>query len=133
MRGGYAAMVSPPTPRVGLVARTASAVGVALVAADLGALTTDEAELAAAAVVRGVGALPDSTRLGVDVAATLVRTALDASTRRRFLALDPLAQQRAVQVLVRRPLPVVAEFVRLTRGLALVAVVDHRHRAGAMG
>ena len=64
--GGYAALVSPPQPRVGLVARTASTVGVALVAADLGALTTDEAEAAAAAVVRGVGALPDSTRLGVE-------------------------------------------------------------------
>lgn len=133
MRDGYAAIVSPPTPRAGLVARTASAVGVALVSADLGGLTADEVEIADAAVVRGVGALPDSTRLGVDVAATLVRTTLDAAARGRFLALDPGAQRRVVQVLTRRPLPVVAEFVKLTRGLALVAVVDHRHRAGAMG
>jgi hypothetical protein len=107
-------------------------VGVALVSGDLGSLTASEAALADAAVRRGVRALPDTTRLGVDVAATVVRGVLTASARRPFLGLDPAAQQVAVQVLTRRQLPVVAEFVKLTRGLALVAVVDRRHREGAL-
>ena len=105
--------------------------GVAIVRRALGGLTAGEAAIAEDAVRRGVRALPDSTRLGVDVAAAMVRAILLVSTRGRFLAMSPARQQTVVEVLTRRPLPVVAEFVKLTRGLALVAVVDHRHCGGA--
>lgn len=107
--------------------------GVALLRRDLGGLTGGEAAVADDAVRRGIRALPDSTRVGVGAAAGLCRALLLARARRPFLSAAPEAQQEAVEVLTRRPLPVVAEFVKLTRGLALVAVVDHRHRSGEMG
>ena len=131
--GRYAAHVSSPLSRAGLVERTASAVGVALLRRDLGTLGADEAAIADAAIRRGVRALPDTTLLGVRAAAGLCRALLRLHGHGDFLDSSPERQATTVEVLTRRPLPGVTEFVKLTRGLALVAVVDHRHRIGALG
>ena len=125
--------MSSPQSRAGRVERTASAVGVALLRRDLGTLGAQEAAVADAAIRRGVRALPDTTLLGVRAAAGLCRALLLVHGHGDFLTSSAERQAAAVEVLTRRPLPVVAEFVKLTRGLALVAVVDHRHRLGAMG
>lgn len=113
--------------------RTAIAVGVALVRGDLGGLDSDETKVAADAIGRGIRALPDTTFLGVRAAALLCRLLLLVHGRADFLASSQERQEIDVTVLTRRPLPVVAEFVKLTRGLALVAVIDRRHHLGGLG
>ncbi len=113
--------------------RTAGTVGVALLRRDLGDLDPAEVAVADDAIRRGVRALPDTTLLGVRVAAGLCLAILVAHGRGDFLRASPPRQEEVVDVLSRRPIPVVADFVKLTRGLALVAVVDHRSRLGTMG
>jgi hypothetical protein len=121
--------VSSSQPHAGALDVTAGAVGVALLRRALGDLSDEEAAIADDAILRGIRALPDSTRPGVVAAAALCRAVLLVAGRADFLTLPTDRQMAVVDVLTTRPLPAVMEFVKLTRGLALVAVVDHRDRA----
>lgn len=99
---------------------------VALVAGDLRDATDAELTAAAAHVEASIAGMPDAMRLGVRMVSLVAGVVLLVLGRRPFVRQPLPVQQRLLAVLVRIPLPGVAEFVRLTRGLGLVSVFEGR-------
>jgi hypothetical protein len=98
----------------------------ALVRNDIPDATYDEVEAAAAQVAASIAKMPDVTRLGVRVTATALNAALSAYSGRPFSRLPVERQQVLATRLSRTSLPVLTEFVRLTRGLGIVSVYESR-------
>jgi hypothetical protein len=108
----------PAAPRVpGLVAE-------ALLAYDVPASDAAQRRAAARYVDDSVAVMPDVTRAGVRVASTLVYGALSAMAGRPYRRLPERRRAVLAARLARLPLPLVAEFGRLTRGLGLVGYVE---------
>ena len=103
-----------------------AAVTVALVSGDLRDATDAELSAAAAHVEASIAGMPDAMRLGVRMVSAVAGVVLLVLGRRPFVRQPLPVQQRLLAVLVRIPLPGVAEFVRLTRGLGLVSVFEGR-------
>ena len=103
-----------------------SLVAVALLARDLPDTTDAERRGAAAYVDRSVAAMPDTTRLGLRVASGVMVVLLSVVGRGWFPGLDPGARARAAARVSTLRVPVVGEYVKLTRGLALVSVYESR-------
>jgi hypothetical protein len=98
----------------------------ALVRNDIPDATHDEIEAAAAKVQTSIESMPDVTRFGVQVTATALDAALIAYCGERFGRLPVARQQAVANRLARTSLPVLTEFVRLTRGLGIVSVYESR-------
>jgi hypothetical protein len=98
----------------------------ALVRNDIPDATEDEIEAAAAKVVASIESMPDVTRFGVRVTATALNAALTAYCRAPFGRLPAERQQVAANRLAGISLPILSEFVRLTRGLGIVSVYESR-------
>lgn len=103
-------------------------VATALLAHDLPDSTDQERALAAHYVDASIAAMPDVTRFGVRLASAAVYVALSAMGRAPFRRVDPRRQAELAAKLAAVPLPVLGEFSRLTRGLSLVGVYEHRSR-----
>lgn len=93
---------------------------------DLPDASPAERRAAAGEVEGRIAAMPDLMRLGVRVAGTASHLVLSVMARRRFDRASPERRAELVDRLERVPLPLVGEYVRLTRGLALAAVVEAR-------
>ncbi|CCH74082.1 hypothetical protein BN11_380014 [Nostocoides australiense Ben110] len=108
---------------------SAAALGIALTRDVLGTMTPAEEEIAGAAVLRSLQALPDATRLPLAALAKALAPLL-RRVDRAGAAGDLSTQKRGVRTLRSLPLPGVPELLKLTGGLALVAVVDDRAARG---
>ena len=73
--------------------------------------------------------MPDVTRLGVAMASGLAYVALSALGRAPYRRQSPERRAATAARLAETRLPVLREFGRLTRGLAIVGVVERRTRA----
>jgi len=104
-------------------------VATALLAHDLPSSTEQERLEAAHYVDDSVAAMPDVTRAGVRLASAAVYVALSAMARAPYRRVDPQRQSELAATLAGVPLPILGEFSRLTRGLGLVGVFEHRNRA----
>lgn len=108
-------------------------VATALLAHDLPDSSISERRRAASYVEESVAAMPDVTRAGVRLASIVVYAGLSVMARTPFRR-APLSRQSALAGrLGAVSLPVLGEFVRLTRGLGLVGIYEERTRAGALG
>jgi len=103
-------------------------VATALLAHDLPGSTVDEQTLAANYVDDSVAAMPDVTRAGVRMASAAVYVALSVMARAPYRRVDRQQQSQLAAKLAGVPLPILGEFSRLTRGLGLVGVYEHRNR-----
>lgn len=99
----------------------------ALLASDLPDTSPAEREAAARYVDDSVTGMPDVTRAGVKVASGVVYLALSVLGRAPYRCLDPRRQSALAVKIAAVPLPIVAEFSRLTRGLGLVGVFESRN------
>lgn len=106
-------------------------VATALLAHDLPGSTEQERLVAARYVDDSVAAMPDVTRAGVRLASAAVYVALSAMARAPFRRVGPRRQSKVAATLADVPLPILGEFSRLTRGLGLVGVFEHRNRTVA--
>ncbi len=113
------------------MAPLAAAVALAQVRAALGPLDPTEERAVEEAVRSGLAAMPDVTREGVRAASIAADLTLSALCGTRFLRASTKAQAAAVERGLRLGVPGVAEYARLTRGLALLSVVDLRCADGA--
>jgi hypothetical protein len=98
----------------------------ALVRNDIPDATDAEVEAAAAKVQASIESMPDFTRFGVRVTATALDVALIAYCGEPFGHLTPKRQQVLANRLAGTSIPVLTEFVRLTRGLGIVSVFESR-------
>ena len=98
----------------------------ALVRNEIHDATEDEIEAAAAKVVASIESMPDVTRFGVRVSATVLNAALTAYCRAPFGRLAAEQQQALARRLAGISLPILSEFIRLTRGLGIVSVYESR-------
>jgi hypothetical protein len=98
----------------------------ALVRNDIPDATEDEVVAAAAKVVDSIESMPDVTRYGVRVTATVLNAALTTYCRAPFGCLPAERQQVVANRLAGNSLPILSEFVRLTRGLGIVSVYESR-------
>lgn len=103
----------------------------ALLSGDLDDVTQTELDAAADYVVQSIAAMPDTMRLGVRTVSAGAGLLLMLLGGRAFGRLAPQRQRELARRLSGLPLPGVGEFVRLTRGLGLVAVFEGR--SGAEG
>lgn len=93
---------------------------------DLPDATADEVTAAIDFVEDSVAAMPDVTRFGVRLASIVVYTLLSIQARAPFRRL-PLGRRATVaHALAGKPLPIIGEFFRLTRGLGLVGAFEAR-------
>lgn len=88
-------------------------------------------EAVAIHVEASIAAMPDVTRAGVRVAGVLVWCVLSAIGRAPLGAQPPARRAAAVGRLAGWRVPLLAEYVRLTRGLAAAAGYEHADRAAA--
>lgn len=102
----------------------------AWVAHDLPDSSEAERDAAARHVDASVAEMPDAMRLGVRVAGAAAYAVLSCLAGRRFGRLDAQRRAELAARLGGSPLPVVSEFGRLTRGLALAHVYEARHAGG---
>jgi hypothetical protein len=98
----------------------------ALVRNDIPDATDDEVEAAAARVQASIESMPDFTRFGVRVTAAALDVALIVYCGEPFGHLAPKRQQVLANRLAGTSIPVLTEFVRLTRGLGIVSVFESR-------
>lgn len=70
--------------------------------------------------------MPDLMRLGVQIAGTVSYVVLSLLALRPFRRVAVARQAALVARLAKVSLPVVGEYIRLTRGLGLAAVVEAR-------
>lgn len=106
-------------------------VALALLAHDVPDSSASERSSAASYVDESVAAMPDVTRAGVTMASIVVYVVLSIMGRRPFRRLPAQRQSELAARLASVSLPVLGEFVRLTRGLGLVGVYERRSTAGA--
>lgn len=95
---------------------------------DMPDATEQEVRRAVEHVERSVAAMPDVTRAAVRAAGVVVHGLLCATARGRWHEAGERERGDAVTRLTRMKAPGVSEYVKLTRGLALVAV--HESRSG---
>jgi hypothetical protein len=93
---------------------------------DLPGATPAQRRAAAAEVVSRVRAMPDLMRLGFRVAGAASYVVLSVLARRPFARVPPARRAGLVLRLAAMPMPILGEYVRLTRGLALAAAVESR-------
>jgi hypothetical protein len=98
----------------------------ALVRNDIPDASDDEVEAAAAKVQASIDAMPDVTKLGLRLTSTALNVALTACLREPYGRLSPERQQAIANRLADTSLPILTEFVRLTRGLGIVSVYESR-------
>jgi hypothetical protein len=98
----------------------------ALVRNDIPDATDDEVEAAAAKVQASIESMPDVTRFGVRITATALDAGLAAYCGESFGRLSPKRQKALAIRLADTSLPILTEFVRLTRGLGIVSVYECR-------
>ena len=98
----------------------------ALVRNDIPDATDDEVEAAAAKVQASIESMPDVTRFGVRITATALDAGLTAYLGESFGRLSQKRQQALAIRLADTSLPILTEFVRLTRGLGIVSVYECR-------
>jgi hypothetical protein len=103
----------------------ATSIAVALVRGETDA-TDREIDQVRRSVARSIDAMPDFMRLGVRTVSAVAGLALFAQLRAPFHTAVPQRQARLAASLAGLPLPGVAEFLRLTRGLGLVALYESR-------
>jgi hypothetical protein len=117
------------SPEVPVATSLAASVSQGMLVNDLPDVTPAEVAGALGYLERSVAAMPDVTRVGVGIASTVVGLGLGLVSRSPFrrLALDRRATLAGRLAGV--SLPVVTEFVQLTRGLALVGVYEQRTAA----
>jgi hypothetical protein len=114
-------MAPSRTPQGGLAATVAAA----LVHGDTDATAQEVAEVRAS-VARSVSAMPDLLRLGVG-GVSLVAGVVLSVLERGGMAAAPLERQAELAGrLSALPIPGMAEFVRLTRGLGVVSLYESR-------
>jgi hypothetical protein len=102
----------------------------ALVRNDIPDATGDEVEAAAAKVHASIESMSDFTRLGVRITATVLDVGLVAYCGAPFGRLPQERQQELASRLAGTTLPILTEFVRLTRGLGIVSVIESRTPPG---
>ncbi len=107
-------------------------VATSLVAHDVPDATATELAAAGRYVDESLAAMPDVTRAGVTVASGVAYLALSVLGRAPYRRQSPATRSAGAVRLVRLPLPVIAEFGRLTRGLGLVGVFEHRDQTGGL-
>lgn len=91
-----------------------------LLSSDLPLLPDTEAAVVGNATARHLAALPDSTRAGVWVAQGVVSVGASVLGRRPYSRMSSHDRGEAVRRLAAGRLPLVAEYFRLVRGVALV-------------
>jgi len=91
-----------------------------LLASDLPQLSPQDAQAVGRATARHLASLPDGTRAGVGAAQLVVTAAASVLGRRPYSRLSPDARARVVHRLAGSRLPLVSEYFRLVRGVALV-------------
>lgn len=106
-------------------------VALALLSHDLPDATVGERDAAGRYVSDSVAGLADSTRLGVRVAGTAVYAVLSLMGGAAYRTLPDHRRSVLAVRLFRRPLPVLAEFGTLTRGLGLVGAHQARYESSA--
>ncbi|WP_137292178.1 hypothetical protein [Nocardioides dongxiaopingii] len=99
----------------------------ALVAGDL-PLTEDQADGLGRSTALHLASLPDGTRAGVRVAQGAVTIGVSVLGRRPYGRMSRAARVEAMHRLAATRLPLVSEYVRLVRGVALV--VHHEDAPG---
>lgn len=109
----------------------ATLVASAFLDTDLLDVDDDERSAACDYVNRSIAAMPDITRVGVQVASSMVNGVLTTLGRRPFRAQPRDRRSQLTRVLAGTSLPVVSEFVVLTRGLGLVGVLEQRYSSAA--
>jgi len=113
-------LLGRPAPNV------ASAVSEALLIDDVPDATAAEVEFALANLRGSIAAMPDVLRAGVGIASRVVGTGLWGASMGRFGRMPASARSPYAQRLATAGLPVMAEFTRLSRGLGLAGVYEHR-------
>ncbi len=98
----------------------------ALVRNDIPDVTDVEVEATAAKVQASIDLMPDITRFGVRLTSTALEAALTACCHAPFGRLSPERQRAIANRLADTSLPVLTEFIRLTRGLGIVSVYEAR-------
>jgi hypothetical protein len=114
------ALLGRPAPGV------ASAVSGALLVDDVPDATAAEVEFALANLRDSIAAMPDVLRAGVGIASRVVGGGLWGASMGRFGRMSAAARSPYAQRLASAGLPVMAEFTRLSRGLGLAGVYEHR-------
>ncbi len=104
----------------------AALVAVAHLANDVPDAQTAETAAAARYVDDSIAAMPDVTRAGVRVASAAAYLALSVLGRSPYRRQSPEQRARSARAMAKVAMPVVSEFNRLTRGLALVGVYEQR-------
>lgn len=105
----------------------------ALLVHDVPDSTVEERDLAGRYVADSVAAMPDFTRFGVRVTGAVVYVVLSLLAARPFRSLPERRRTAVALKLTRFSVPLLGEFVRLTRGLGLVAVYERRGAATGSG
>ena len=121
-------MAPSGTPQSGLAATVAAA----LVHGDTGA-TSVEVDQVRGSVEDSIGSMPDFLRLGVGGVSLVAGAVLSVLGRGSFAAAPLERQAELAARLSALPIPGMAEFVRLTRGLGLVSLYEHRVAGTAVG
>ncbi|MCD4534817.1 hypothetical protein LRP67_12050 [Nocardioides sp. cx-169] len=91
-----------------------------LMVGDLPDLPRREADLLGHATARHLASLPDATRAGVRLAQSVVTLGAGVLGRRPYGRLEADARAHVVRRLAASRVPLVAEYFRLVRGVALV-------------
>lgn len=106
-------------------------VAAALLAHDVPDSTAEERDLASRHVADSVSAMPDFTRFGVRVTGGVVYAVLSVLALAPYRSVPERRRTEVALKLTRYSIPLLGEFVRLTRGLGLVAL--HERRAASAG
>lgn len=107
-------------------------VAIALLRHDVPDATPAELDAAADYVDGSLAGMAELTRLGVLLASGAVYVALSVLGRSRYRSQDPETRSRQAARLAGSPLPLLVEFSRMARGLALAGLFEHRSRVGAL-
>jgi hypothetical protein len=104
---------------------TAALVSASLLPAELPSSTQTQRLAAIRYVEDSIDAMPDSTRWGVRLVGTGVYLVLSVLCGRSFGRAAEDRRSLMARRLLGLPLPLVSEYARLTRGLALVGAIEH--------
>jgi hypothetical protein len=102
----------------------AAVVADALLSLDRPAWSTTDRAAARLYVAESVASMPDSTRWGVHAVGAVVYGLASALGGRPLDRQTPETRARVTRAVLRLPVPGVAEYARLTRGLGLVGAID---------
>jgi hypothetical protein len=86
----------------------------------------DEARAAGRFAESRVDCMPDPTRWGVRLIGVALRMSCVVRVRRSFMKASPQQREILVRSVAGVRLPIVGEYVRLARGLALAGYYNHR-------